>query len=103
MNADDLARERCERLFQLAKSIYAEDKELAKRYVSLARKIAMRHRIHLPKEFCRKCLAIRIEGKTVKTRLAKGMIEKTCAECGAKTRRKFSKKSVKEGGLKWRE
>ena len=89
MNANDYARQRCEKLFSLARQMLGKDDGLAKRYVSLAKKIAMRHRIHLPKEYCKKCLTVRVEGKTVKTRLAKGTVEKTCLQCGEKTRRPF--------------
>ncbi len=92
MNANDFAMQRCLKLFSLAKAMWGKDQTLAKRYVWLAKKISMRHRIHLPKEFCKKCLAVRIEGTTVKTRLVKGFVEKTCLICGTKTKKGYKVK-----------
>ncbi|MBI5036102.1 hypothetical protein HZC09_02045 [Candidatus Micrarchaeota archaeon] len=48
----------CETLLDLARKTWNEDQTLARRYVRLAFRIAMRHRVHLdPKKFCRKCFA----------------------------------------------
>jgi len=54
-----IAYRRIRVLFTLAKQIIHERPDLADRYVEIARRIAMKARIHLPKEFrlllCRHC------------------------------------------------
>lgn len=92
MNVNEIARERCEKLFELAKA--SSDEKLAKRYVSLARKIAMRHRIHLKKDYCRNCLTPFVEGRTVKTRVLNKTLQKTCLACGAKARKPVKKRAA---------
>jgi ribonuclease P protein subunit RPR2 len=83
MNANEIAKKRCETLLALAKKAYVGEPSLAKRYVYLARKIAMRHRISLGnKTFCKKCNAVFIEGKTLKVRLSKGLRLYICVSCG---------------------
>ena len=55
-----IAEERIERLFESAYSAYRKDPALSKRYVILARKIAMKYRVKIPgryrSSYCRKCL-----------------------------------------------
>ena len=54
-----IALKRIKRLFELAKEMSHDDPELAQRYVNIARRIAMRARVRLPREYrrmiCRKC------------------------------------------------
>ncbi len=86
MDVDRIARERIEILLGLARKMWGEDKNLSKRYVQLARRIAMRHRIKLSSWlFCKKCGAVFIHGKTVKARQSPGkkMVLYICLECGA--------------------
>lgn len=72
MNLNAIALGRCEKLLSMAKEIYGDEPELSNRYVDLARKIAMRHRLHLGRKvFCKKCSAIFIQGKTLKVRVSK--------------------------------
>lgn len=72
MNLNEIAMGRCERLLALAAEKWDAEPELSKRYVSLARKIAMRHRLHLgPKRFCKKCDSVFVPGKTLKVRTSK--------------------------------
>ncbi|UCE44514.1 MAG: ribonuclease P, partial [Candidatus Bathyarchaeota archaeon] len=54
-----IALQRIHTLFHLARETIHEDPKLAQRYVEIARKIAMRTRIRLPREYrrlvCRHC------------------------------------------------
>lgn len=83
---DGFARERAGTLLDLAEKRYLEgDEKLSKRYVEIARKIAMRHRIRLgAKRFCKKCGVIFIWGETFKTRIAGKKPYRICAKCGNK-------------------
>ncbi|MFH1199658.1 MAG: ribonuclease P [Candidatus Micrarchaeota archaeon] len=84
MNVNAIAAERCRTLISLAREMYPQDKALAKRYVSLARKIALRHRLPLgKKDFCRKCGTVFIPGRTLKVRLdsSKSAVLYTCISC----------------------
>lgn len=83
MDANKIAKERCEKLLRMAREVYAKEPALAKRYVTLARKISMRHRISLGNAaYCKKCNTIFIPGKTLKTRLSKGIRLNICLSCG---------------------
>ncbi len=98
MNANEIAMRRCGKLLSLAAEVHAADPALAKRYVTLARKIAMRHRLSLGNgKFCKKCGTIFIPGRTLKTRLAKGLRLNTCVSCGFTRRFPFkTRKRVKD-------
>lgn len=103
MNVNKIAFERCVTLLELSRRMFAGDKALAKRYVLLARKIAMRHRLKLgSKEFCKKCNTPFIAGVTLKVRLnpkEKAVIY-ICLECGTKRRFGYSKGKTGEGHRK---
>jgi len=82
-----IARERINRLFQEAEKRAMEGKiELANRYVELARKIAMKYLVRIPKiyrmRFCRKCNSYLIPGKNCRVRIHKHRIIITCDKCG---------------------
>jgi len=86
MNADAIARQRIATLLELAETMWERDKALSKRYVRLARRIAMRHRIRLGNAlFCKKCDSIFVPGRTVKVRksASRGAVLYVCMECGA--------------------
>lgn len=94
MNVNKIAFQRCATLLELSREMFAKDKALAKRYVSLARKIAMRHRLKLgARDFCKKCSTPFMPGVTLKVRLKpkEKIIAYICLECGAKKRFKYSK------------
>ena len=83
-----IARERIERLFLLADEVFDKEPERAHRYVQLARKIAMRYNIRIPKDFkrrfCKKCykyLKPNINCR-VRTRASQQAVIVTCLECG---------------------
>ncbi len=83
-----IALERIEILFELAEK--AEDK-LADRYVYLARKIAMRFNLKLPKtlkqKFCHHCyIYFKLDRVTVRTNAKNKAIEYTCSVCSKVTR-----------------
>jgi len=89
-----IALERCEKLLSLARKVFPQNPARARRYVSLARKIAMHHRLHIDnKSFCKKCGEIFIAGKTVKVRLdsKNKRVLYVCLKCGAKKAFGYSK------------
>ena len=80
MKVGGIARERIDILFKLARKEYNRDrKELANRYVFIARKIAMKSNISIPvehkKSFCKKCGSYWVMGKNVTKRIKKKIIE----------------------------
>ena len=97
MNAVEIAKQRCEKLLRMAKQAHAKEPALAKRYVALARKIAMRHRFSLGnKSFCKKCGTVFVPGSTLKVRLSKGLQLYTCVSCGFTRRFPFKPNKQKE-------
>ncbi len=82
-----IAKQRIIILFQQAKQ--AKQQSLANRYVRLARKMAMKARIPIPRalkrRFCKHCYAYFKQGKNVRTRLqgkGKGRrVVYTCLNC----------------------
>ena len=88
-----IAQERVKTLFNLAEQAFRENPQQAQRYVELARKIAMRARIRLPRELrrrvCRRCNAYLVPGATSRTRIRQERephVAVTCLRCGAVTR-----------------
>ncbi len=83
-----IARERIERLFELARINLNTHPERSRRYVQLARKIGMRYNVRLRKEqkrsFCKKCNQLLIPGKTSLVRLdsKKKLKIIKCLNCG---------------------
>ena len=82
--------ERIRLLFSFAEKEAKNKPEKSRRYISLARRLATRFRLRLPKEFkrrfCKKCNTYWIPGFNVKVRLkpAEKRIIYAC-ECGAKS------------------
>ena len=84
-------------MLELAREKYGEDQALAKRYVTLARKTAMRHRIQLGnKAFCKKCGVPWIPGKTLKVRLKGKTALYICLNCNNVKRFPYSRKEIKK-------
>jgi len=82
-----IARERISTLFALAeREAGSGHRELADRYVGLARRIGTRYNVRLLPEYrelyCRGCSAYWVEGVTVRTRLRSGRRSRTCLRCG---------------------
>ncbi|MFP4218307.1 MAG: ribonuclease P protein component 4 [Salinarchaeum sp.] len=83
----DIAAERIDRLESLAATAAAEDdRDLARYYVRLAKRIAERNRLSLPRSFkrrtCDACDLYLLPGTTARVRLNDGVVVTTCA-CGA--------------------
>jgi ribonuclease P protein subunit RPR2 len=81
-----IARERIDRLQALAKEATATgDHERAREYVSLAKRIAERNRLRLPRSFkrmtCDRCDRYLQPGNNARVRLQDGHVVYTC-ECG---------------------
>ena len=88
-----IALKRVQTLFQLAKEVINRDPEQAQRYVEIARRIAMRARLRLPKEYrrlvCRKCKNFILPGVNCRVRIQQRRephIVVTCYNCGGYSR-----------------
>jgi len=85
-----LARERVERLAELASGAASDgDDERAREYVRLARRVAERHRLGLPRRFrrftCEGCDRYLRPGRNARVRLQDGHVVVTC-DCGVQSR-----------------
>jgi len=105
MNKDikQIAYERIHILFTLAKQIVHERPELAERYAEIARKIAMKARVHLPKEFrlliCRRCKRFILPGVSCRVRVQprrEPHVTITCLHCGHHMRIPLKRRKEKE-------
>jgi ribonuclease P protein subunit RPR2 len=93
-----IALERVERLFELAEQMLHEDANLSQRYVELARKIAMRERVKMPKEFkrmvCKHCKKFIYPNISCRVRIRprrEPHVVITCLFCNGKMRIPISK------------
>lgn len=81
----NIAHERIEILIKRARDYMYNDYKLARRYVSLAKRIAERYRIKIPKEhkliFCKKCL-YPYRSDRFRVRVNKSRVIITCLNCG---------------------
>jgi len=88
-----IARERMDILLSLAGEVFSEDRELARRYVSLARRIGMRYNVRLTKEdklrVCRRCSSYLVPGVNCRVRSHAGRMVITCLTCGSQRRIPF--------------
>jgi len=97
-----IALQRIHTLFRLAKEKIREEPELAQRYVTTARKIAMRTKLRLPKEYrrmvCRHCKGFIYPGVNCRVRLQQRRephMVITCLICGKITRIPLKSRSEK--------
>ncbi|WP_137289714.1 ribonuclease P protein component 4 [Natronorubrum halophilum] len=86
----DIAVERLERLHELARAAAADrNDDRARYYVRLARRVAERNRLTLPREFrrftCDRCDAYLRPGQNARVRLQDGHVVISC-DCGAHAR-----------------
>ena len=83
----DIAEQRIKRLFDLAKAAYPSRPDLSDRYVDIARRISMRHRVGIPREFkryvCKECCSYLVPGQNSRIRLDGNNIIVTCLKCGS--------------------
>jgi ribonuclease P protein subunit RPR2 len=85
-----IAAERIDRLHALAReAAAARDHDLSREYVRLARRVAERHRLALPRRFrrftCDRCDAYLRPGVNARVRLRPGRVVVRC-DCGATAR-----------------
>jgi len=85
-----IARERIEILFEQARLEFCEHPERSDRYVGIARRIAMRQRIRIDREFrrqfCHHCHAFLVPGNNMRVRVHRRYVVVTCLCCNKKTR-----------------
>ena len=86
----DIAKERVRTLFLQADDNFVSEPVLAHRYVQLARTIAMKAKIHMPREFkrkyCKHCYKYLRSGVNARTRTREGKVVILCKECKKFTR-----------------
>ena len=97
-----IAYERICILFDLAKQVVHERPDLADRYVDIARRVAMKARIHLPKEFrllvCRRCKRFILPGVSCRVRIQprrEPHVTITCLRCGNHVRILYGRRKKK--------
>ncbi len=82
-----IAKDRIDRLFDLAKESFKKHPERSRRYIELARKIGLRYNIRLTKDqkrsFCKRCNQLLISEKTssVKQDQEKKLLTVKCLNC----------------------
>ena len=97
----ELARERINQLFKLCEEAVKKNTEegqaLANRYAALAKKISMKYKVKLPKNFklriCKNCGSFLTPGKNLRVRVQDKKIVYTCLNCGNIIRIPYKKKS----------
>jgi ribonuclease P protein subunit RPR2 len=82
----DMAEQRIERLFAMAAEIGGRRPDLANRYMDIARRISMRHRVSIPRRFkrnvCKECYAYLMPGRNARVRVDGNNVIITCLVCG---------------------
>ncbi len=80
------AAEHVNELFAEAESAFKDNPELSRRYVVMARKTAMKHKISFDRQkkmsFCKQCNAFLKRGINSSIRVHDGRVVLTCKECG---------------------
>ncbi|MBW2991925.1 ribonuclease P [Candidatus Woesearchaeota archaeon] len=80
-----IALQRIKTLFNEARSAFKNEPKLSDRYVELARKIAMKSKVriprHLKRQFCKHCHSFLIPSKNCTVRLQKSRVIYTCHNC----------------------
>jgi len=86
----EIALQRIKVLFREAEEIFPKNKSLANRYISLARKIAMKVHAQIPQElkrrFCKHCYNYLKAGINARIRTRDGKVIISCFECKKFTR-----------------
>ncbi len=89
MSEKIIALRRIRTLFNLAREMIHSRPDLSQRYVDIARRIAMRVRIHLPREYrlliCRHCKGFIMPGVNCRVRVQprrEPHVVITCLNCG---------------------
>jgi len=86
----EIANERISQLFKQAAEVFPKNKALANRYVTLARKMAMKVKLRMPREykrrFCKHCYKYLMSGVNARVRTYRGKVIISCFECKKFTR-----------------
>ena len=86
----EIALQRIIILFRQAEEVFPKNKALADRYVSLARKLAMKVHAQIPRElkrrFCKHCYVYLKPGVNARVRTREGKVIISCFECKKFTR-----------------
>ena len=86
----EIAEERMSILFQKADDVFSTNKNLANRYVTLARKISMKVQLQMPQEFkrkfCKHCYKYLRSGVNARIRTRDSKVVISCFECKKFTR-----------------
>ncbi|RQD82362.1 MAG: ribonuclease P [Methanocalculus sp. MSAO_Arc2] len=89
-NGKKIARERIGILVHIAEEWVHLDIALSRRCIALARRIAMKHRLRIPKryrrQYCRKCHVFLVPGYTSRIRIQHGKVIVTCLACSHRMR-----------------
>jgi len=86
-----IAKRRINQLFLMAEKMASSgDITLSNRYVEIARKISMRYKISIPKEFkrrvCKNCYKYLVQGLNCRIRIHRGKLIIYCYNCKNYTR-----------------
>ena len=94
----EITKERIKTLFEQAEEQFPKNRSLANRYITLARKIAMKLRRQMPLEykrrFCKHCYKYLQSGINTRIRTRDGKVIISCLECKKFTRIPIKKKKV---------
>jgi ribonuclease P protein subunit RPR2 len=81
----EVATERIKVLFEQAEKVFPKNKGLANRYVTLARKIIMKVRMRMPREYkrryCKHCYKYLQPGVNTRVRTQRSKVIISCFEC----------------------
>lgn len=93
-----MAKQRIERLFELAGQEFGEHPERSNRYVQLARRIGMRHNVRIPRKLkrrmCRHCHSYLVPGGNARVRLRGEYAAVTCLVCKKLMRYPYGQKKT---------
>ncbi|NOZ76593.1 MAG: hypothetical protein GXO65_02745 [Euryarchaeota archaeon] len=85
-----LALERIDILMNLAEEVHGRNRRRSRRYSELARRIAMRHSLPMPRRWkrrvCKGCGAFLKPGDNSIVRLHRGFLSILCLECNRRSR-----------------
>ena len=80
-----IALDRIKKLFKEADSVFKENPKLSNRYVTLARKIAMKYKVKIPsnlkKKYCRHCYCYLKPGQNCRVRVQNNKVIYYCFNC----------------------
>ena len=97
----EIALERIIILFERAEEMFKEDARLSNRYVSIARKIAMKYKVKMPRElkrsYCKHCLSYLKPGTNCRVRVQRGKVTYYCLNCKHFMRFPYARERKKNG------